>query len=287
MRQVKKSRCWAFRSAERTPAWKPEQSISKRPRAVDDVVVSVIGEHHVEIDWQPGMARDGEGPLKYVVERAAVVVLSEDQLKRLKAQTAPLESPSAGAIRWIGPFQRLTPTPIDERHFVDKDVDLSTPTEIGDNGAYERRFHDEEYDASGRAYRRGVFAYRVRAVSNSGREGGPSPAVLTIPSVPQHFFSKEDGTTCHLKWRANPERGIAGYRVYRMDGRYSKDAIVRLTEKPITELTISDSEAGRNSRRYYIVAVDALGQEGFPSSPVWFEREWKPFYQPFTGEWHQ
>jgi hypothetical protein len=33
--------------------------------------------------------------------------------------------------------------------------------------------------------------------------------------------------------------------------------------------------------------VDALGQEGSPSSPVWFEREWKSFYAPFTGAWHQ
>ena len=31
----------------------------------------------------------------------------------------------------------------------------------------------------------------------------------------------------------------------------------------------------------------ALGQEGIPSAPVWFEREWKPFYKPFVGEWHQ
>lgn len=27
-----------------------------------------------------------------------------------------------------------------------------------------------------------------------------------------------------------------------------------------------------------MVAVDALGQEGFPSAPVWHNREWKPFY---------
>jgi len=36
-----------------------------------------------------------------------------------------------------------------------------------------------------------------------------------------------------------------------------------------------------------VVAVDTLGQEGFPSAPVWFEREWKQYYKPFVGEWHQ
>ena len=83
------------------------------------------------------------------------------------------------------------------------------------------------------------------------------------------------------------ERGIRGYRVYRMDGRFNKEPITRLTGEPIDGTTFADPDAGKSSRRYYVVAVDALGQEGYPSSPVWFEREWKSFYQPFVGEWHQ
>ena len=120
-----------------------------------------------------------------------------------------------------------------------------------------------------------------------GTESGPSPAVFTIPSSPQWVFAKEERTTCHLKWSANPEKNIKGYRVYRMNGRYDKDAIVRLTADPISGLAYSDDEAGKVSRRYYVVSVDALGQEGFPSSPVWFEREWKRFYEPFVAGWHQ
>jgi fibronectin type 3 domain-containing protein len=111
--------------------------------------------------------------------------------------------------------------------------------------------------------------------------------VLTIPSSVLGLFSKEEGTTAHLKWSANPEKGIRGYRVYRMDGRYDKEPVTRLTPDPIRERTFSDPGAGKKSRRYYVVAVDALGQEGYPSSPVWHEREWKPFYVPFTAEWHQ
>ena len=72
-----------------------------------------------------------------------------------------------------------------------------------------------------------------------------------------------------------------------MDGRYDKDLIPRLTVEPVASLTYTDPDAGKTSRRYYVVAVDALGQEGFPSAPVWFEREWKRFYLPFIGEWHQ
>ena len=80
---------------------------------------------------------------------------------------------------------------------------------------------------------------------------------------------------------------LKGYRVYRMNGRYDKDPMPRLTSDPIPATTYSDATAGKSSRRYYVVAVDALGQEGFPSAPVWFEREWKQYYKPFVGQWHQ
>jgi hypothetical protein len=90
-----------------------------------------------------------------------------------------------------------------------------------------------------------------------------------------------------LKWQANREKGIAGYRVYRMDGRYDNEPVSRLAEEPITRTTFEDDAAGKETRRYYVIAVDALGQEGFPSSPVWFQREWRDYYVPFIGEWHQ
>jgi hypothetical protein len=118
-------------------------------------------------------------------------------------------------------------------------------------------------------------------------ESGPSPAFFTIPSSPQHVFSREEGSTCQLKWAANPEQKLAGYRVYRMDGRWDKDPVSRLTTEPIASTTYADASAGKSSRRYYLVAVDAIGQEGFPSSPVWHSREWQTFYKPFVGEWHQ
>ncbi len=117
--------------------------------------------------------------------------------------------------------------------------------------------------------------------------GGPSPYVLTIPSAPQQVFSRERGTECDLKWAANPEQKLRGYRVYRLDGRWAHQPVTRLTAEPIDRTTFSDTAAGKVSRRYHVVAIDALGQEGIPSAPVWFEREWKSFYKPFVGEWHQ
>jgi hypothetical protein len=138
-----------------------------------------------------------------------------------------------------------------------------------------------------RSHPRPYEAYRIRALDASGTESGPSPAFVTIPSAPQWLFSKEDGVACHLGWADNSEKALQGYRVYRMNGRYDKDPIPRLTDAPVAATRYSDSSAGKSSRRYYVVAVDALGQEGFPSAPVWFEREWKQYYKPFVGEWHQ
>jgi hypothetical protein len=276
---------WTYRYAEAKASTPPPSPKShSQPRIIEDVVVSVLSAKQVEITWAASSARDVVG---YHIERAPVEVLTEDQLKRLKKQTPPLPEPSVGAIQRIGQFKRLTSAPVREPKFIDTTIDLDKREPISGESIYERNFNAEQFDESGQAYRLAAFAYRVHAVNAQGTESGPSPAVFTVPSSPQWVFAKEEGTTCRLKWSANPEKGIRGYRVYRMNGRYDKDAIVRLTAGPIPGLAHSDPEAGKASRRYYIVAVDALGQEGFPSSPVWFEREWKRFYEPFTAEWHQ
>jgi hypothetical protein len=290
--KINEQQMWAYsfsrtgaRDVARKPAGLvPPNKAREQPRVIDEVLVSVIDARRVEISWK---APPGGGITGYLVERAPVEVLSEDQLKRLKSQTPPLESPSVGLIRRIGKFERITPNPVAETSFTDTAIDLTQKSQVAGEPIEERRVHDEELDGAGREYRLGVYAYRVRALDAVGGASGPSPATFTIPSSPQHFFAKEDGTTCQLKWESNAEKGIAGYRVYRMDGRFGKDPITRLTAEPIGETTFADDAAGKSTRRYYVVAVDALGQEGFPSSPVWFEREWKPYYQPFVGEWHQ
>ncbi len=258
----------------------PSLRARTQPRPPEDVVVSVLSAEKVELKWKPSPEEDVTG---YRIEEAAVAVLSDDQLSRLKSRTAPLEAPSVGAIRSVSSFRVATSELVGGPPF-----GLAfAPAAGGPPFVFERTFSKEEHDAGGKAYGREVRAYRVRAVNALGVESGPSAALLSIPSSPQGLFSKEEGTTCHLKWSANPEKGIQGYRVYRMDGRFDKEPVTRLTPDPISALTFSDPDAGKKSRRYYVVAVDALGQEGFPSSPVWFDREWKSSYKPFTGEWHQ
>jgi len=278
----------AYRFADAKPKEnnESEDSIKVRaqPRIVEDAIVSVISPERIELSWKASEEKDVIG---YHVERAIVEVFTDDQLNRIKSRTPTLEEASVGAIKRIGRFERITDSLIKSTTFTDTTVDLTTPQVVQASPIYERSFYPEHLDESGKPYRLGVYAYRIYAVNALGLESGDSPAFFTIPSAPQFFYAKEDGTTCELKWAANPEKNIQGYRIYRMDGRWDKDKITRLTPEPLNATTYSDQQGGESTRRYYVVAVDAMGQEGFTSSPVWFNQEWKRFYEPFTGEWHQ
>jgi len=288
----------------------PTARLTVQPSVIEDIFVSVASEKKTSVRWSPSRALKAAkqqaeleridpwddrfnswsrypSEVGYIVERAPVEVISTDQSLRIKSRTPELATPMVAGVRKIGAFTRLTKEPVKALEFTDETIDLSKPGETVANPLYERKPYKDEFNEAGKPYPRAVFAYRVRAVNALGVESGPSPATFTIPSPVQQLFSKEEAGTCHLKWAANPEQGIAGYRVYRLDGRYDKQPVSRLTNDPIKELAFSDATAGKSSRRYHVIAVDALGQEGFPSSPVWHEREWKDFYKPFVGEWHQ
>lgn len=274
---------YAVRTAAGERLSETSEKVRTQPYIVEDVVVSVLSQHEVHLMWTPPLNLDIVG---YRVERATVEVWTEDQLKRLKSRICPLSDPSIGAIRRIGPFKRITTNLLSGTSFQDS-VDLGKPRSIEGGPVFESRMSDEHLDPGGKAYRYAVLAYRIRAVNALGVESGPSPFFLTIPSAPRRFFAKEDGPTCRLKWSANPERDLQGYRIYRLDGRWDKDPISRLAENPISDLTFSDPSGSKGTRRYYVVAVDVLGQEGLTSAPVWYNREWKRFYEPFVGQWHQ
>lgn len=262
--------------------------VRTQPRIVEDAVVSVIGPKEVQLSWKPPAS--AEQGLGYHVERAVVEVFSEDQIQRLKKDTPPLADPSVGGIRAIGPFQRLTKEALPKPAFTDTRIDLSKPQAIEGDAIFIRRFAEDQLDPNGKPYRYAVYAYRIRSVNALGVESGPSPYFLTIPSAPQWLFSKEEGESCHLKWAANPEKGLKGYRVYRMNGPRINgpgQTVSRLTVDPLTELRYTDPTAGKDTQRYYVVTVDALGQEGFPSAPTWHYRQYRKYYEPFVGEWHQ
>ena len=257
-----------------------------QPRIVESIVVSVLGHRVVHLRWQPPPCGGDPSIVGYLVERAPVTVWSNAELVRIAEQTEPLTQPSVGRIQAIGRFEQLTPGPVTATEYTDRSVDLTRPAATIASPVFSVRLH-RSHLRDGPGYRYAVYAYRVRAVNRLGILSGPSPWTLTIPSSPQYVFARERGEACELKWQPNPEEGIIGYRVYRMDGRYRGSPVRRLTKEPITDTRFVDHSPGRHTRRYYIVAVDRLGQEGTPSAPVWYRREWQRFYEPFVGEWHQ
>jgi hypothetical protein len=64
--------------------------------------------------------------------------------------------------------------------FIDTQVDLAKPQRVTGELVHERKFNREQSDESGRPYRFGVFAYRIRAVNSAGVESGPSPDFASL-----------------------------------------------------------------------------------------------------------
>jgi hypothetical protein len=223
-------------------------------------VVSVLAPDKVAVTWQRHTATDVIG---YNLYRgvAAMRTVKQGTPAPWRDNDPEYAQPTPVEVKDIQELRRLNGQPIASTSFTDRAIDLRKPSPAAD----EYRFH--------------VYAYCLKAVNRLGVESGPSPYALTIPSEPTHVLSRERGETAELKWTANPEQGIAGYHVYKLEGTWN---IRRVTEGPIKE-TAFTHQAGKNTTRYWIVAVDALGQEGQPSSPVWHQQSYRRF---FEGEWH-
>jgi hypothetical protein len=231
-----------------------------QPRVFLVPVVSVLASDRIEVTWNAHPARDVVG---YNVYRgvAHVRTVKKGEPKPWKDNDPEYLHPQPVEVHNITRIRKLNDRPISERSFTDK-IDLkSAESKPGE-------------------YRFAVHAYIIKAINKLGTESGPSPYALTIPSEPMHVYNRESAGTAELKWAANPEKGIVGYHVYKLEGTWN---IVRLTTEPIKGTTYTH-KGGKGTTRYWVVAVDALGQEGQPSSPVWHRQSYKGFY---SGEWHQ
>ncbi|HZN36859.1 MAG TPA: hypothetical protein VFB80_23680, partial [Pirellulaceae bacterium] len=257
---------WTYRYAPADDA--ARSALAKRgggrtrtqPRVLLEPVVSLLDGDQVEVAWQKHPAEDVVG---YNVYRgiASVRTVKKGSPGAWKDNDPEYAEPQVVQVRDIVRIEKLNEQPLKELKLVDK-VDLT------------RRLPESE------DYRLAVYAYIVRAVNRAGVESGPSPYALTLPSEPRNVLCREDGTAAELKWDAAREREIAGYHVYKLKGTWE---IVRVTEQPITETTFRH-EAGKDKTRYWVVAVDRLGQEGQPSTPAWFNQVHRGF---FEGQWHQ
>ncbi len=112
------------------------------------------------------------------------------------------------------------------------------------------------------------YRYQVRSVAKV--EGGllesaPSqvvratPVDTTPPAIPESLSGTVLQGMVYLAWSPNGEPDLAGYRVYRREGRGEK---VLLTPQPITAPVFKDRDAKpRHTYLYYVTAVDKSGNE--------------------------
>lgn len=235
--------------------------VRTQPRVIPSLrpVVSVLAEDRVEISWPAHPAADIVGYNLYR-GRAAVRTVKKGTPAAWKDNDPEYPEPVIAGVTDIENLTKLNDRPLTQTTFAD-------PIDLTKDPAADYRF--------------AAHAYVVRAVNRLGVEGGPSPYALTVPAEPTHVLCRENGQDAELKWTANLEKNLTGYHVYKMEGGVF--GIKRITDAPLKQTNFTH-RAGKDATRYWITAVDALGQEGQPSSPAWFGRSYKGF---FDGEWHQ
>lgn len=240
----------------------PSGSARTAPRVTLEPVVSVKSATEVAVTWQAHPAPDVVG---YNVYRslATVRTVLQGELAPWTDNDPLYDAPRVSGVDELGPYLKLTPAPIAATSFDDTDVDLSA---VGP-------------EASGHGF--AVHAYVVRAVNRLGVESGPSPYALTIPAEPRAVMVKEAGNDAHIRWEASREEGVVGYRVYQLGGDVF-EIVLRTPELVTTTTFVQPTDGG--TTRFWITAVDALGQEGQPSTPAWFGQRYEGY---FEGDWHQ
>jgi hypothetical protein len=278
---------YRFTLSDQTPRDYQTVVVTNQPSPPATPVVSSLDPHRVDVAWTA--SPEVEQVAGYIIERAPVAVYSNQQSARIARRYADASDLAPGAVKAVGEFKPLTEKPIDATTFADTTIDLSAGQQtVPEPHVAGRILRGEQLNPAGKPYRFAAYAYRVRAVNKLGVVSGPSPMVFTWPAAVENLRAKEEGKSAtRLKWDPSPTKGIKGYLVYRHDGRYDKDPITRLTPDPIQATEFLDENAGTSSRRYEVIVVDALGQEGEPTTPVWSRREYQRYYAPYIGEWHQ
>lgn len=239
------------------------RSVRTQPRVPAPPTVSVLASNKIEINWHPHPAPDVVG---YNIYRGIVspATVRRGTPAAWKDNDPEYPEPVVTSVKDISDIQKLNEEPVTGNLFVDSTVDLT---------AKGSRSGDYKYT---------VYAYIIKAVNRLGTESGPSPYAPTIPAAPQRAMLRElENGVAEIKWDPGPEKGVAGYRIYKLGTSHWE--IIRVTDDPILANTFRHTP-GQGQTRYWIVAVDRLGQEGEPSSPVWYNHNYTGFY---SGEWHQ
>src|SRR5262249_55965103 len=171
----------------------------------------------VEVNWNAHPARDVVG---YNIYRGLALMrtVKKGTPGAWKDNDPEYPEPAPVEVRDLPGLEKLNDMPVTATTFTDAKVNLTKK----DQEPGEYKYH--------------VYAYLIKAVNKLGCESGPSPYALTIPSEPTNVVNREKGTRAELKWDANPEKSIEGYRIYKLEGTWK---IVRLTDESLQATTFT------------------------------------------------
>ncbi|MEZ0263107.1 MAG: hypothetical protein ACAI43_00145 [Phycisphaerae bacterium] len=236
------------------------------PPAPAAPIISALAKDKVRIAWLAAQEKD---VASYEVWRARVTpkLVIKGTPGAWKDNDPEYAKPVVAAVEAIAAFEKLATIPADGSLVHDDAIDLAKDPAKSDAGDYGL----------------GVYAYVLRTVNRNGMTSGPSPYALSIPREPEGVMCREvtrDGQpAAELTWRNTPEQGVVGWHVYKLEGVWP---LRRVTDAPLK--TPGFVWKGKDTTRFWVTAVDTLGQEGTPSSEVWYGKSYKGF---FDGEWHQ
>jgi predicted small lipoprotein YifL len=211
-------------NGRKSSEFSPPVSFEPRPCALPPKNPSArVEESFVEIRWSaPAANVDGTTP---PVVRGYLVYRSDDG----------------------GPLRRLTPEPVAELRFEDREAGFGR-----------------------------VLRYVVRAASAAADpylESGDSEAVEIVPrdvfppAPPGEVVGIAEGGSVSLSWRAHPDSDLAGYKVWRREEGTSREVL--LTPEAVAGNVFLDASRLPAGLYFYSVsAVDRNGNESGKSAPA-------------------
>ena len=121
-----------------------------------------------------------------------------------------------------------------------------------------------------------AYLYALAAADETGQVSGRGPLVaaagqnLVPPAAPAGLTVTPGRDTLTLNWKANTERDLAGYWVYRSEGDRASAPEFLLTGLPVTGTTYVDAlTQGVQTRYHYrVTAVNSSRVNSAPSAPA-------------------
>ena len=114
----------------------------------------------------------------------------------------------------------------------------------------------------------GTYAYRLAAVNIHGMQSQPCEPVqvsvgdVTPPGPPVNLVATAHDASVHLAWQPPVDGDVAGYRVFRLDGRQW----IVLAEELVPQPVYDDPNLANGTYTYRVVAVDGAGNQSPPSN---------------------